>query len=226
MASPLIDYSPELEIFEAEQFESSGEIGLGVLGELDEMELAAELLEVRDEHELDRFFGDLIHKVGRAVGSAARSPIGQALGGLLKDVARRALPVAGGTVGTIGGGPFDTTIGSGLAAMAGKALGLELEGLSHEDREFEAARQFVRFASEAAKNVTAIAPIVRAPTAAHLAAAQSAVAAAARRFAPGLVPRVTATAPSSWSQSSSSGIGRSRDGRWFRQGRNIIVING
>jgi len=36
--------------------------------------------------------------------------------------------------------------------MVGKALGLELEGLSLEDREFEGAKQFVKFAGETVKS--------------------------------------------------------------------------
>ena len=36
--------------------------------------------------------------------------------------------------------------------MASNLFEMELEGLSQEDREFEAAKQFVRFASEAVKN--------------------------------------------------------------------------
>lgn len=43
-------------------------------------------------------------------------------------------------------------IGSNLASVAGSALGLELEGLSPEDREFEAAKQFVRFAGQTVSN--------------------------------------------------------------------------
>ena len=100
MASPLTEYQPELELFESEQLEWSGESSGGVLGETEEMELAAELLEVRDEQELDRFLGNLIKKVGSAVGTVVRSPIGKAIGGILKGVLKRALPVAGGALGT------------------------------------------------------------------------------------------------------------------------------
>ena len=40
------------------------------------MELAAELLGVASEAELDRFLGDLIKKAGRAVGQFVKSPVG------------------------------------------------------------------------------------------------------------------------------------------------------
>src|SRR5438128_2685697 len=69
-----------------------------VLDEVDEMELAGALLEVSSEAELDRFLGDLFRRAGRAVGSVVRSPVGQALGGILKNAARQALPVIGGAL--------------------------------------------------------------------------------------------------------------------------------
>jgi hypothetical protein len=207
MPSPLTEYSPELEIFESEQLEWPGETSGAVLGETDEMELAAQLLEVRDEQELDQFLGGLIRKVGRAVGKVVRSPIGRAIGGALKGMVKTVLPIAGGALGTFVGGPLGTAIGSNLASMAGSALGLELEGLSQEDREFEAARRFVRFASDAVKN----AAMSSSPD--PVAAARSAIAAAARRFAPGLARGPTATVPAM------------RGGQWIRQGTNIVVVN-
>jgi hypothetical protein len=91
--------------------------------------------------------------------------------------------------------------------MAGRALGLELEGLSQEDREYEAARQFVRFASEAVNNA------VQSPSPDPIAAARSASVTAARRYAPGLLRGRGVSAPAL------------RGGRWVRQGRNIVVVN-
>lgn len=212
MQNPLAEYNPEMETFESEQFEMAGPAGIGVLSETDEMELAAELLEIQDEQELDQFLGGLIKKVGRSVGKFVRSPIGKAIGGVLKGVVKKALPIAGGALGSFVGGPIGAKLGSSLGSMAGRAFGLELEGLSQEDREFEAAKQFVRFASEAVKNAATAAPGVNPAT-----LAQAATAAAARRFAPGLMNAAVATG------SSVAGVGRS--GRWFRRGRNIIVMN-
>ena len=57
-------------------------------------------------------------------------------------------------------------------SMAGKALGLELEGLNAEDREFEAARQFVRFAGETVKNAIDAPPSLNPVAAAKAAAAE------------------------------------------------------
>jgi uncharacterized protein (DUF697 family) len=183
MQSPLTEYNPEQEVFKGEQLEWPGgkEPELpDVLGEIDEIELAAELIAVRDEQELDQFLGNFIKKVSGTIGSVVRSPVGRALGGVLKGVVKSALPLAGGALGTFVGGPLGTAIGSGLANMAGQALGLELEGLSREDQEFEATKRFIRFATEAVKNA-ASASATEDPAA----VAQASVAAAARRFAPG-----------------------------------------
>ena len=58
------------------------------------MEIAAELLEVRDEQELDRFLGSVFNKVKAFAGSAA----GKAVGGMLKGVLKKALPIAGASL--------------------------------------------------------------------------------------------------------------------------------
>jgi hypothetical protein len=118
-----------------------------------EFELAAELLEVTSEQELDHFLGDVFKKVGGFVSNAVKSPVFKALGGVLKPIAKAALPIAGGALGTVFGGPVGGMIGSNLGSAAGNLLGLELEGLSGEDREFEMAKRFVRLASGAAEEV-------------------------------------------------------------------------
>jgi len=43
--------------------------------------------------------GNLIKKVGGAVGKFVKSPVGKAIGGVLKGVAKKALPIAGGALG-------------------------------------------------------------------------------------------------------------------------------
>ena len=45
-------------------------------GKADEMALAAELLEISNEAELDQFLGSIFKKVSSAVGKAVKSPIG------------------------------------------------------------------------------------------------------------------------------------------------------
>src|SRR5262245_35872542 len=210
------EYNPELEAFETEQFEAESEWGGEVFSEAELMELAAELLEIRDEAELDRFLGSLIKKAGQAIGQVVRSPVGQAIGGILKSAAKQALPIAGTALGAYLGGPLGAKVGSGLASMAGKALGLELEGLSLEDREFEGAKQFVKFAGETVKNAVSAPPSPDPRTAAKTAAAT-----AAQQYIPGLLRPATATAAAS----ASAVAGRARTGRWIRRGRNIIIVN-
>jgi hypothetical protein len=202
--NPLTEYSPQMETFEYSQGEEefSGETG-GVFNESQEMAMAAELLEISNEEELDHFLGDLIKKAGSAVGKFVSSPVGKAIGGVLKSAAKTALPIAGGALGAYFGGPIGAQLGSNLAGMAGSALGLELEGLSQEDREFESARQFVRWAGETAKNTLA-APQSGDPTA----LARAAAAEAARIHAPGLL-----NAPAR----------QGRSGQWVRRGNRIII---
>jgi hypothetical protein len=214
-----MEYNPEMEGFEAEQFAWGGEAEWGgetewggeaeVFNEAELTELAQELLSVTNEAELDRFLGDLIKRAGSAIGGVIRSPIGQAVGGLLKGAAKRALPLAGGALGGYIGGPLGAKIGSGLASAAGSALGLEAESFMGEDREVEGAKNFARMAGEAVKGA-----VTAPPSASPAAVAQAAVTAAAQKHAPGLLrgaPR--------------PGGGAASTGRWVRRGRNIIIVN-
>jgi hypothetical protein len=205
---------PETDIFELEfEGETGGlesRLG-GVFDEVEEMELASQLLEIQDEYEMDEFLGKLIKRASRAVGKFVSSPTGKALGGILKGAAKKLLPVAGTALGALGG-PLGAAVGGNLAGMAGKALGLELEGLSEEDQEFEVARQFVRFAGEAAKNA-ATAP----PSAPPAAAAKGATVAAAKKHAPGLLRPSSSVGPP---------VRRAggRSGRWIRRGTKIVLL--
>jgi hypothetical protein len=179
--------------------------------ELEEMELASDLLEVTSEQEFEQFLADVFRSVGRAAGNLIRSDTGQALGGILKgslsDAAKQALPVLGRAIGDVAGGYGD--IGAQAGSAAGSLLGLELEGLSAEDREFETARQLVRFVGSAANQVAA-APRNLPPAAAAGTAARR----AAQIYAPGLVPRLQGRSTRLWP----------RGGRWVRRGRTIVLF--
>lgn len=219
-----LEYSPELETYEQEQFEyGETEWGAetGVFSEADEMQLAAELLEVTSEGELDRFLGGLITKagqsvglVGQAVGFFVNSPVGQQLGRLLKGAAKKALPIAGSALGGYFGGPSGAQIGSQVASTAERIFGLELEGLSQEDQEYEAAKSFVQFAGEVAKNAASAPPTVN-----PKAVAQSAMMEAARKLAPGLVNGAPAA-----TDTSVPGGGRASSGRWIRRANKIVLL--
>ncbi|HMV13605.1 MAG TPA: hypothetical protein PKD88_00190 [Nitrosomonas sp.] len=221
------EFNPEMSGFETEQYEGEqyegeqfeqyeyGEAEWGeVFNESEVMELAAELLEVTNEAELDRFLGNLIKKAGSALGKVVKSPIGQAVGGVLKGVAKKALPIAGGALGAYFGGPLGAKIGSGLASAAGSALGLELETLNQEDREFEGGKQFVRFAANTVKNAVSAPPAANPRSTAQMAANK-----AAQVYVPNLITSGPAlTQPSAMPS-------KGRGGRWFRRGRNIVIVN-
>src|SRR4029077_4408597 len=143
MSNGLAEYNPQMESFEYE-FEGENSES-GVFNESEEMELAAELLEVRDEAELEQFLGDLIKKAGSAIGKVVKSRIGQAIGGVLKAAAKKALPLAGSALGGMVGGPLGAQLGGSLANMAGSALRVELEGLRGGHPEVEGAKHVRRF---------------------------------------------------------------------------------
>ena len=115
-----------------------------------ETALAAELLELSSERELDRFLGRLLRGAApeaagagpAGAGPAGAGPAGAGpAGAILKHATGQVLPRAGKPFGGPGERPAD---------RVGAPLGLELEGLSAQDREFELARRLVRFAGELA----------------------------------------------------------------------------
>ena len=179
-------------------------------GETDELALAAELLAVTDEGELDQFLGSLARRAVSAAKDFAGSSAGKAVGNILKSAARKALPQLGQAVGNYivpgAGGQAGRRVGQWLGTKF--ESGLQLEGLSPEDRDLETARAFVRFATSTAQRAAAMPKSVPAPL-----AAQKAATAAARQHLPGLLK--------SQGQSGSS----TNSGRWIRRGRNIVILN-
>ena len=138
----------------------------GVFDETEEMELAADLLSLGNEMELDQLIGKLIRSAARAVNGTINRDVGTALGGAIKTVAQELVPV----------------MGAPAAAATGEIFGIETEGLSGEDQEFEVMRRFVRFAGAAAGRAA------RAPRGVNpRTIARSALVRAARRFAPGIL---------------------------------------
>lgn len=208
----------ETGVLSQEFLQESGEVFGGFsqefpIGEVEQNELAAGLLELNTEDEIDRFLGDVFKKVASAAGKVLSSPVGASLKGILKNVAKKALPIAGGALGSFVGGPVGGAIGSKLASAAGSIFGLEVEGLSPQARDYEVARQYVKLVTSSAKNALA-AP----PTAPPQQIARRAVEQAAARFAPGLLTGrapviAAATAP----------FARTRTGHWVRQGDQIIL---
>ncbi len=207
----------EYESFELDEAESAPYAEAeSVFGEADEMDLASELLEVSTEEELDQFLGNLIRRASRVVGRVIRSPAGQAIGGLLKGAARQALPGIGSALGGYLGGAAGARFGRQSAASVGRLFGLELEGLSGEDQEFEVARRFVRFSGDAVRRL-AQTPAGRDV----LGAARKAIVTAAQTHAPGLLqPSAPPTRPAGAPRM----VGAAQSGRWMRRGNKIVLF--
>ena len=144
-----------------------------------------------------------------------KSPVGQALGGILKGAARQALPMVGSALGGYFGGPAGAKIGGQLASGAGQIFGLETEGLSHEDEAYEVAkhRPLSGRSGEKRRDRAGWRPQSSSSSGSHP---------AAQRHAPGLL---SATAPPAQAGGGAPvrGFGRGRTGRWVRRGNRIIL---
>ncbi|HLV68720.1 MAG TPA: hypothetical protein VKY73_23040 [Polyangiaceae bacterium] len=205
-------------LFEAMDDESlyfTGETG--PLDEAEELELAAELLEVGDDEELEEFIGNLVKQAAGGLKKFASSKVGQALGKGLKTVAKKALPIASTALGNLVAPGVGGVIGGQLGSLATKLFEFESEGMSDEELQLEMAKRFVRLGAGAAQKA-AKAP----PSANPRAVAQNAIAAAAKQHAPGLARRLS---PRSFGGGPLlPGTAGAESGRWIRRGRKIIVL--
>jgi len=169
------------------------------LDEVQEMELAAELLAVSSEEELDQFLGKFLKGAWKGIKKVAAP-----LGGILKGIAKKALPFVGGALGSFIPIPgVGTALGTALGGAASKLLEVDLEGMAPEDQEFELARRFVRLASSAAAQAANTPPGAH-PTSAAIAAVQSA--------ADQLIGDQRAHPR------------RRNSGRWLRRGNKIVLL--
>ncbi|MEA2345013.1 MAG: hypothetical protein QOF63_3182 [Thermoanaerobaculia bacterium] len=178
------------------------------LSDEQEMELAAELLTISGEAEMEQFLGRFF-KTARGV---LNTQAGQQLKGLLRNAAKSGLKLGGQAIGSYFGGDKGGSIGSDAGALAGRIFGLELEGMSAEDQELEVAKGYVRLATDAVNRLASSGPVSDAAQ-----AARSAFGAAAQRYAPGLLRGRNGSTPGSGPR-----IGR-RSGVWRRVGRTIVV---
>jgi hypothetical protein len=184
MNTRLLDYRPELEFLPPSTDAAH-------TAHQNELTAAAELLEVASEAELNGFLSTLMGK-GAAMGRAVlATPQGRALRRALarglQQAAHIALPLpARGIAGPV----IDALSRSSDEEMqrCARIFGLELEGLSPEDEEFELARRFVHYATTTGREAARL--LSRAPalplSAVHD-AALTALAQGARRCAPGLL---------------------------------------
>jgi hypothetical protein len=190
------------------EFELPGELPGGTYdrpfseSELDE--LALELLQVRDEQELDQFLGALLSKAASAIGKFVRSPAGNALKGILKNAISSAVPVLGGVVSSL-------IPSGGAGSEVGFAIKneLEFEGVPAENRDVEAAKKVIEVGGTAAQQVAAMPP--NAPPQAAVDAVQSA---AQQQGIPPGPPAPSGNAPDSGATS----------GQWYRRGRTIVIV--
>jgi hypothetical protein len=136
----------------------------------EERKLASDLLEVANEAELEQVLGDLFNRASKGVelvGSKVDGPVA----GLIKTVARKALPSVRAAVGAaLGASERDQNAGK-LGSLVDQALRSKVAGMTAADpdlekcrRLFERHRQFVRLAGKAAK-AAATAPSGVAPLA-------------------------------------------------------------
>jgi hypothetical protein len=186
MKNRLVDYDPQLEGAEVftERAGQGGSAGSSVLSDgLGSWAVAAELLEAEDERALERTLRGLLERIQGADGRRLEP----ALSGALLDMSRRIagpvlLPVSSRALGALPGPlPARVALPQIAAARAERFFGLELEGLTPEDKEFELAMSFVRLVSHAARHA-----LQRRRGIPPATLARDAFVRAARKYAPGL----------------------------------------
>jgi uncharacterized protein (DUF697 family) len=183
--------------------------------ENEQMNMAAELMEVASEQELENFLGDVFSKAADAVGGFISSPTGQALGGVLKGVAKQLLPVAGSAIGGRFGGAAGAAAGGQLGQMAADAFEAE-----SGEQQWEASNTFVKLATDAAK-IAAQAP----PNANPMTVAKQAVIESAKVHAPELLKTAGDAGTSAGAGSNGTTAGaHHHSGRWIRHGKRIILL--
>jgi hypothetical protein len=109
-------------------------------------ELAAELLDVVNEAELESFVGRLVAEAASDAGRVLPAAERRALAAELRSTAKRTLPTL-----QLALGEQSRLTGRAAVDAAARLFGTELEGMSPEDRDFEIARQFVRFSQARAQ---------------------------------------------------------------------------
>ncbi|MBX3327259.1 MAG: hypothetical protein U0223_02865 [Nitrospira sp.] len=208
----------ELEWNEAEfpgAGEVYGEVGFeSLLSEAEELELAAELLSVSSEEEMDQFLGKLFKGIGRGLKKVGRfigKKVLPVLGKGLRSIAKVALPIVGKVAGSFIPIPgVGTAIGGAIGTAVSNALELEFSGVNAEEAKLEMAHRFVRMAATAAQQAAMAAPGTDAEVVVN-----EAIVRAARTHLPHFRIR----------KAERSGMpGTAGQGRWIRRGDKIFVL--
>lgn len=206
----------------SEEFESDNEFEFEMEFESDnevvETELATQLLSVNNEEEMEEFLGKLFKKVKKGASQFIKSPTGSLLKNYLKGLAKKTLPIAGTVLGGALGGPIGAQLAGNATNMVGKALGLELEGMSPEDKEFEVAKGYVRFAKDAIQRASSN----RNPRNSPGATARHAMTTAAKRYAPGFL---SPTFANNFRRRIQTRV-RGSKGSWVRRKDGSIILYG
>lgn len=171
-----------------------------VFSEAEAEQLAAELLSVASEGELEDFLGNLFKRIGRGL-----AKVGKAVLPALKSVAKVALPIAGKAAGAFLGGPVGGAIGGQAGSIVSQLI-KEAETSGSGDQEFEVAKRYVQFAGRVARNLSQTPPGQDAYMAART---------AMKRAMPGAVSQMVLPAP---------GPQGPATGRWMQQGKNIVLV--
>ncbi len=213
------------------------------LDDAEEVELAAELLAARDELELETTVRRIVRPRARArrvvrraaarrrrnagggddrstpVSSGRRKRRRNLVGKALKGIAKKALPIVGGAIGTALAPGLGTAAGRAVGKGIGKAFGLELEGLTPEDAQFEVARKIVRLGADAADESDNVDSAVDDETAARVSVTR-----ASRRHAPGVVPKGAGAPGPGARRAGAQGAAVARSGRWVRRNGHIVLL--
>lgn len=215
-----------------EYFEFSGEIANKMnyltemetpFSEAEELELAYELLEINSEAELEQFLGKLFKKAWRGIKSVGSKLI-RPLGGVLKSVAKTALPFLATAAGTFFGGPAGGAIAGKLGSLVSQALEAETANALPQDRDLEKCQKFVRMAGKAAR-AAALAPSNMNP-----------ITAASNMLATTAKQKLLDSTSVGFSAGNKSPRGCScgkppghcqcgKSGRWVRRGQSIVIID-
>ncbi len=178
-------------------------------------ELALELLESDDVEELEQFLGSIIKSAAKTAGRIYRSPVGKSLRRVAVRAARKYLPQLGASAGQRVG----RWAGRGLGNLAATGIDRVLS----PEMELETAKQLVRAVKVAAKKAAAAAPVAPPKV-----IAKEAMLRGMRRYPPSYSRRSAARRGYQRSRRSYGSRyghhpGRASGGRWYRQGRYIII---
>lgn len=192
MTSRLLAYRPEMELPEA--------VGTLPLQQEDELALAAQLLEVAAPAQFDAFLTRQLDAT--LAGQQVRgTPLEPPLRRLLRQVVAPMLPLHGAAA-------------QARRQHVARVFGMELEGLSPEDKEFELARHVVHLLdavnTELAQHGAAGGMAARAPKA----QVEMALLRVARTLAPGLLR-----------QAAQASAQIPNGGRWRREDGHIVVLD-